>query len=100
MDKTTIDNTTIGIAIGIIQLSIIVIQLYCRSKVGKEFRTILSTIWRKAKKIESKVSDLEGAAASELVSGHVSIESNASAIVNDIDEFRRIHWKEEPPRSS
>lgn len=95
------DKTTIGIAIGITQLSVIVIQWYSMSKTKKGSMTILSTIWKKAKKIESKISNLEeGAAGNELASGHASVKSDASAIVNDIDEFRRIHWKQEPPSSS
>ena len=92
------DRETVAIAIGIIQLSVIVIQWYSMSKAKKGYRTILSTIWNKAKKIESKISDLEeGAAGIELASGHASIKSDASGIVNEIEEFRRNHWKQKPP---
>ncbi len=98
MDSTTI--AFIGIVIGIIQLSIIVIQWCNMSKTKKGYRTILSTIWKKANKIQSKVPDLEEATGNELASGHASIEADASSIVDDIDEFRRNHWKQEPPSGS
>lgn len=89
-------DTTLGVIVGIIQLCIILIQWYHNSKTKKEFRTILSTLHKHASNITSQRSALESASPIMLASVHARIDSDASAVVYDIDEYRRHHWKEEP----
>lgn len=91
--------TYIGIVLGLISIGINLVQSYNRSRTKVVSRTTLSLIRKHGKRIESTFPNIEEAAGVELASGLATIKSEAVAIVNHIDEFRRFHWKENPPSS-
>ena len=93
-------GTMISIFLNVIALCIIFMQWYSSHKAKKELRTILDTIYPHATMISSRFPNIEKAAGVQLATGLSTIGTDAFAIANHIDQFRRNHFKEEPPSNA
>jgi len=84
----------------IVQFVIIIIQIYRSMEDKKNIGEKLSTILRHGDAVKAQASSCRNAGAADKDALLSSIETSANSIRIEIEEFRRHHWKQEPPSSS